>query len=350
MTSPPKEKAKDLGRSYGTVFSKVVHRVHRAVPQVMKEPAAGSAPSAGRSTDSHERAVRDGRRRRRRRHLSAYCYVVPAVILVVGMFWYSIIVTVEISFTNSNGLSSPKFVGFANYSAILHDSALSTNVANTLIWAVAMVLLPAGIGLVAAIMVHGKRGGDLFRSVFYVPYAIGFVTTGVIWSFLFGNNGLSELFGALGLHSLASVQWLNEVPLNTYSMIIASTWQTMGVDMLLFLVGLGTIDRAVIEAASLDGASGWRMFRHMTFPLLTPMTRVIVAISIVNALQAFNIIWVMTQGGPYGSSSTFAVWTYQESFELFKMGYGAAISVVLTLFVLIVSFGYLRRSLKEATA
>ena len=290
------------------------------------------------------------RRRRRRRHLSAYFYVVPAVVLVVGMFWYSIIVTVEISFTNSNGLSSPKFVGLSNYTAILHDSALSANVENTLIWAVAMVLLPAGIGLGAAIMVHGKRGGGLFRTLFYLPYAIGFVTTGVIWSFLFSTNGISELLGALDLHSLASVQWLNDVPLNTYSMIVASTWQVMGVDMLLFLVGLDTIDPALVEAASLDGAGGWRMFRHMTFPLLTPVTRVIIAISIVNALQAFNLIWVMTQGGPYGSSSTFALWTYQESFELFKMGYGAAIAVVLTLFVLIVSIGYLRRSLKEVTA
>lgn len=320
------------------MFTKLAHRVRQAIPKVANEQAAASA------------GVREGRRRRRRRHLSAYFYVVPAVILVVGMFWYSIIVTAEISLTNSNGLASAQFVGFSNYTAILHDGALSTNAENTLIWAVAMVLLPAGVGLIAAIMVHGKRGGGLFRTVFYLPYAIGFVTTGVIWSFLFGNNGLSGLFGALGLHSLASVQWLNQVPLNTYSMIVASTWQTMGVDMLLFLVGLGTIDQAVIEAASLDGASGWRMFRHMTFPLLTPMTRVIIAISIVNALQAFNIIWVMTQGGPYGSSSTFAVWTYQESFQLFKMGYGAAIAVVLTLFVLIVSFGYLRRSLKEVTA
>ena len=100
----------------------------------------------------------------------------------------------------------------------------------------------------------------------------------------------------------------------------------------------------------MDGASGWRMFRSMTLPLLTPMTRVIIAISIVNALQAFNLIWVMTQGGPYGSSSTFAVWMYTESFELFKMGYGAAIAAILTIFVLVVSVGYLRRSLREVTA
>jgi ABC-type sugar transport system permease subunit len=294
--------------------------------------------------------VREGARQKRRRKLSAYLYVLPALVLVVGMFWYSAVVTVQLSFTNSSGLGPAQYVGLSNYRAMLSDSQLSTNVYNTLIWAVAMVVLPVSIGLGAAIMVKSRRGGVLFQTVFYLPYAIGFVTTGVIWSFLFSTNGFSTLFQAMGLHSLASVQWLNDVPLNTYSMITASTWQTMGVDMLLFLVGLDTIDRSVVEAARIDGAAGWQMFRKMTFPLLTPMTRVIIAISIVNALQAFNLIWVMTEGGPYGSSSTFAVWMYTESFELLKMGDGAAIAAILTIFVFAVSIGYLRRSLREVTA
>lgn len=288
--------------------------------------------------------------RPRRPKASSYLFVVPALVLVVGMFWYSIVLTVWLSFTNSNGLTRPQFVGLANYRDLLQDSALSTNVYNTLIWAVAMIVLPVGLGLVAAVMLKQRRGRGVFQSVFYLPYAIGFVTAGVIWSFLFGTSGVSVLFGALGLHSLGNVQWLNDVPLNTYSMIIASTWQTVGVDMLLFFVGLDTIDPQVNEAAGLDGAVGWKLFRYITLPSLTPMTRVIVAISIVNALQAFNLIWVMTQGGPYGSSSTFAVWMYQQSFQYFKMGYGAAIAVVLTVFVLLASVGYLRRSLREVRA
>ncbi len=288
--------------------------------------------------------------RRRRRKLASYLFVLPALAMVVGMFWYSIVVTVWLSFTNSNGLSSAQYVGLANYRAIWHDPSLSTNVYNTVIWAGAMIVLPVGLGLTAAVMLKKRRGRTVFQTVFYLPYAIGFVTTGVIWSFLFGTSGFSVLFQGLGIHSLANVQWLNDVPLNTYSMIIASTWQVVGVDMLLFFVGLDTIDPQIIEAASLDGAAGWKLFRHITLPSLTPMTRVIVAMSIVNALQAFNLIWVMTQGGPYGSSSTFAVWTYQQSFQYFKMGYGAAIAVVLTIFVLLASIGYLRRSLREVRA
>ncbi len=309
-----------------------------SLPGVVK-PEASRQPLA--------REVRAGARRRRHRKASAYLFVLPALAIVVGMFGYSVVVTVLTSFTNSNGLTASQYVGFANYRAMLQDSALSTNVYNTLIWAVAMVVLPVGLGLVAALALRRRRAKGLFQSVFYLPYAIGFVTTGIIWSFLFGTSGINVLFQDLGLHWLAQRQWLNSVPLNTYSMIIASTWQIAGVDMLLFFVGLDTMDKEIVEAAGLDGAHGWSMFRHITMPSLTPMTRVIIAISIVNALQAFNLIWVMTQGGPYGSSSTFAVWTYQQSFQYFKQGYGAAIAVVLAIFVLLASLGYLRRSLRE---
>ncbi len=309
-----------------------------------------SVVSAEGYSDASSAGVRANRGRRRRRAAASYLFVVPALLLVVGMFWYSIGVTVWLSFTDSNGLSAPHFVGLANYTALFQDPQLSTNVYNTLIWTVAMIVLPVGLGLVAAVMLRHRRARSVFQTVFYLPYAIGFVTTGVIWSFLFGTSGFGVLFQALGFHSLANVQWLNDVPLNTYSMIVASTWQVVGVDMLLFLVGLDTIDPQIIEAAGLDGAAGWRLFRHITFPSLTPMTRVIIATSIVNALQAFNLIGVMTQGGPYNSSSTFAVWMYQQSFQFFKMGYGAAIAVVLTIFVLVASVGYLRRSLREVRA
>lgn len=304
-------------------------------------------PLRRRATASAGAYVARPRRRPTWQKPTSYLFVVPAVVLVVGMFWYSIGMTVWISLTNSNGITA-QFVGLSNYSAMVNDPALTTNVYNTLIWAVAAVILPVGLGLVAALALRNRRGRSIFQTVFYLPYAIGFVTTGLIWSFLLGTDGFSVLFNAMGLHYLANRQWLNEVPLNTYSMIVASTWQVAGVDMLLFFVGLGTIDRQVVEAATLDGAHGWKMFRHMTWPLLSAMTRVIVAISIVNALQAFNLIWVMTSGGPYGSSSTFAVWTYQQSFQYFKEGYGAAIAVVLTIFVLLASFSYLRRSLREA--
>jgi multiple sugar transport system permease protein len=279
-----------------------------------------------------------------RQRILPFVFVLPAVILVVGMFWYSVIFTVIMSFTNWGGLTEPQFVGLANYIHMTQDPAFKVSLLNTLIWVIGMVILPVGLALAAAILLQDLRGQIIFKNIFYLPYAVGLTSIGVMWTFLLSNNGFSALFAALGLNGLASIRWLTTPPLNTYAMIVAATWQGMGTNMLLFLVGLNGLDRSAIEAARLDGAGGFRLFRYITFPLLRPVTTVIIAMTLVNSLQAFNLIWVMTQGGPYGSSSTLAVWMYNQSFLLYRMGYGSAIAVVLTIIVLGASVFYLRQS------
>ncbi len=129
-------------------------------------------------------------------------------------------------------------------------------------------------------------------------------------------------------------------------MIVAATWQGVGVSVLLFLIGLQVIPRDPLEAARLDGAEGWRLFRDITLPLLRPMTIVVVGISLVNSLKTFDIIWVMTQGGPARTSETLAVTMYRETFLLFRHGYGSAIAVVLSAIVVGASWLYLSRTLR----
>jgi ABC-type sugar transport system permease subunit len=136
-------------------------------------------------------------------------------------------------------------------------------------------------------------------------------------------------------------------PWNTLTMILAHTWQATGVSVVLFLVGLQAIPRDPIEAARIDGATGWTLFRYITWPLLRPMTVVVIGISLVNSLKTFDVIWVMTQGGPYRSSETLAVTMYRETFLLFRYGYGAAIAVVLSIIVFSLSWLYLRRTLRS---
>lgn len=284
------------------------------------------------------------------RQLQAIMYVLPAAVLIVGLFVYSIVFTLGISFTQWNGLAPAKFAGVANYIRMFHDPQFSVSIANTFIWVIAMVILPVGLGLAAALLLENIRFKNVFKTVFYLPYAISLTTTGVIWSFLLSNEGLSNLFTAVGWKSLANVDWLNSTPLNTYAMIIASTWQIMGTNMLLYLVGLQNLDKSVVEAALLDGAYSLRMFWHITFPLLRPITTVVISISLVNGLQVFNIIWVMTQGGPYDSSQTLATWMYEQSFEYFRLGYGSAIAVLLTVLVFLLTGWYLRRSLQRSAA
>ncbi|HVU65604.1 MAG TPA: sugar ABC transporter permease, partial [Ktedonobacteraceae bacterium] len=231
-----------------------------------------------------------------------------------------------------------------NYVNLFHDPVFGTSLLNTFIWVIGMVLLPVGIGLGAAVLLQNLRGQTIFKNVFYLPYAIGLTSTGVIWSLLLSNGGLPTMLTALGLKQLAGYSFLNAVPMNTYAMIIVATWQGMGTNMLLFLVGLNGLDRSALESARLEGANGLKLFLYVTFPLLRPVTMIILSITLVNSLQTFNLIWVMTQGGPYDSSSTLATWMYKETFALFHVGYGSAIAVILMLIVLIASFFQLRKS------
>lgn len=279
-----------------------------------------------------------------RKRILPFVFVLPAVLLVVGMFWYSVIFTVVMSFTDWGGLTAPHFTGLANYITLTQDPAFKTSLLNTCIWVIGMLILPVGLALAAALLLQDLPGQIVFKNVFYLPYAVGLTSIGVMWTFLLSQNGFSALFAALGLTSLAQISWLTTPPLNTYAMIIAATWQGMGTNMLLFLVGLNNLDRSALEAAKLDGAGGFRLFRYITLPLLRPVTTVIIAMTLVNSLQAFNLIWVMTQGGPYGSSSTLAVWMYNQSFLLYRVGYGSAIAVMLTIIVLVASIFYLRQS------
>lgn len=283
-------------------------------------------------------------RRRWLRSLVSFAFLVPALVLVVGMFWYSIVMTVLTSLTDSKGLTTPHFIGLKNYVNLFHDPVFGTSLLNTFIWVIGMVLLPVGIGLGAAVLLQNLRGQTIFKNVFYLPYAIGLTSTGVIWSLLLSNGGLPTMLTALGLKQLAGYSFLNAVPMNTYAMIIVATWQGMGTNMLLFLVGLNGLDRSALESARLEGANGLKLFLYVTFPLLRPVTMIILSITLVNSLQTFNLIWVMTQGGPYDSSSTLATWMYKETFALFHVGYGSAIAVILMLIVLIASFFQLRKS------
>lgn len=254
--------------------------------------------------------------------------------------------TFTLSFTNADGLGQPEFIGTANYSRFFSDPVLASSFGNTLIWLGASLVLPVVIGFLVAWGTFQIAGGVLYRLPFILPYALSGTAVGVVWSFMLRSDGVTnELLTALGMEGLAQ-PWLLEPPLNTFGMIVASTWQVVGINVVLFLVGLQAMPREPIEAARLDGAHGWSMLRHIIIPLVRPMTIVVVGMTLVNSLKTFDIIWLMTQGGPYRSSETLAVTMFREAFLLFRHGYGAAIAVLLTVFVLLIASTYLRRQLR----
>ncbi len=281
------------------------------------------------------------------RRIAPFLFLLPAVVFVCVLLIWPFLRSSYLSFTNYKGLGSPQWIGLANYRQLLNDPILSQSMKNTLYWVIGTLALPVGIGLLIAVASYDLKGGAIYRLPFLMPYALSGTAIATVWQFMLLRDGaLNSVLNSIGLESLTR-SWLLRPPLNTYAMIVASTWQAVGVSVLLFLIGLQVIPKDPIEAARLDGAEGWRLFRDMTFPLLRPMTIVTVGISLVNSLKTFDIIWIMTQGGPYRSSETLAVTMYRQTFVLFEHGYGAAISVVLSVIVLVVSLLYLTRTLRS---
>jgi ABC-type sugar transport system permease subunit len=277
----------------------------------------------------------------------SYLFILPAFALVVVLLVIPMFQNVYYSFFNWNGLSTPLFIGLKNYVTMFTDRVIGGAMLNTILWVVFTLAFPALGGLLVAVFVTGVKGAGFFKSVFFVPLTISFVATGVIWAYMFSKElgVINGLFGIIGLPWKPS--WLTDVPLNSFSMIIAWTWQQLGANMVMFLMGLGTIPRDPIEACLLDGASAWQTFIHVKLPMLRPITTVVFTMAMVNSFKVFDIIWVMTRGGPYSSSETLAVSMFRETFTLFHMGYGAAISVILSLIVIVISAAYIRRMTKR---
>jgi multiple sugar transport system permease protein len=207
------------------------------------------------------------------------------------------------------------------------------------------VTIPVGLGLLIAMLTYGRRFGTLMRLPFLLPYAVSGVGVGVVWGFVLQSGGaLSQALDFLHLPG-GDTRWLLDAPTNTLVMIVAASWQAAGVNALLFVIGLQSIPREPIEAASLDGATGWRMFRHIIWPLLRPLTTVVVGLSLVASLKTFYIVWVMTQGGPGRTSETLALAMYKETFVLSDYGVGSALALLLSAVTFIASIAYLRRQL-----
>lgn len=271
----------------------------------------------------------------------------PAVLLVVGLLYAPFVWTAYLSFTSYDGLNPPQWTGLANYIGFFRDGILWVTVSNTLMWVAGTILLPVGLGLFVATVTYRSRWGTLLRLPFLIPYAVSGAGVAVVWGFVLQPHGaLNEVLAFLHLPG-GHASLLANRPVNTVVMIVASTWQQVGVNALLFLVGLQSIPEAPLEAARLDGADGWRLFRYITWPLLRPLTAVVVGLAIVASLKTFDVVWVLTQGGPGRSSETLAVTMYRDTFVANEYGTGSTVAVVLTVIAGIASVLYLRGQLSS---
>lgn len=275
---------------------------------------------------------------------SARGFIAPGVLLIAVLLYLPLLWTVFLSFTDYNGLGSPDWIGFDNYVEMFTDGDFVTSVLNTLLWVVGTLVIPVGIGLAVALLTWNLGGGLWLRLPFLIPYALSGIGVGVVWSFILSSGGaLDQALAMFGI--MDPPRWLLDAPLNTIVMIIAASWQGVGVNALLFTVGLQAIPKEPLEAARIDGANGIRLFTSMLWPMLRPLTAVVVGLSIVASLKTFDIVWGMTKGGPGTVSETLALTMYKETFVNSDYGLGSAIAVFLTVITLIASVTYLRQQL-----
>ncbi len=267
-------------------------------------------------------------------------YVAPAALLVAGLLYVPFIWTAYLSFTSYDGLAPPEWVGLRNFGKLLQDPALISSLGNTLLWVVGTMALPVGLGLLVAVLSYDIKGGVWYRVPFMLPYALSGAGLAMVWSPILSHDGIANLL--LGVDTA----FLQKAPHNTIAMLLVWTWQQLGVNTLLFVVGLQSIPKAPIEAARLDGASGWQLFRHVIWPLMAPLTAVVVGLALVASLKTFDIVWVLTQGGPGRNSETLAVTMYKDTFVASEYGYGASVAVVLTVVTGLASYLYLRRQVR----
>ena len=264
-------------------------------------------------------------------------FVAFVIAPLLTSFYYSV--------TNWNGYSSNyAFVGLANFARIGTDRLFMQAAVNTAIWIAAAIALPTTLGLALALLLDSKvAGARIFKSIFYLPICLSAVIVGQIWIWIYQpdwgllNAFLSHVFGRPFHYA-----WLAKPGSALWSVIVAWSWQQTGLSMVIYLAGLTSIPGDLLEVCEIEGASRWQRIRLVVLPLLTPATVVAVALSVINALKGFDILYIMTGGGPFNSSDTLAMHMYNESFKKYYMGYGSAISVVLFLIALSVIGLYFR--------
>ena len=275
-------------------------------------------------------------------------FLLPALLLYGVFVLYPIVQSMRYSMFDWNGLEPlDQFVGFDNFSRAFNDPAFRDAVRHnaTIIVLSLLLQIPCALGL--ALLLNARlRGRALLRTLFFAPYVLSEVVTGVVWRQILRPAGLlDKSLEAVGAGGLVH-EWLADPDIVLYSLFFVISWKYFGFHMILLLAGLQQIPKELGEAAAIDGASSWQRFRHVTLPLLGPTLRVSIFLSIIGALQLFDLVWVTTKGGPIGSSSTMATYLYDQ-FRKGLFGYASAVSIVIFALSLVVALMYQRFALRR---
>jgi ABC-type sugar transport system permease subunit len=285
----------------------------------------------GRGRAAGRRAAPSGRPRRTSWRLVAL-FVGPSLALYLAFMVIPLLGTVRLSLTSWDGFApDQEFVGLTNYARLLGDSRFLGALGHVLVWAVFGTLAPIAIALPLSIALwSGTRMRTVFRTIYFLPVVLPVVVIGITWSWIY-----HPLYGALntglegaGLGSLAR-GWLGDPDTALYAVIAAAVWATFGFVVMLLLAGLQGINMELVDAARVDGADAWQRARHVLIPGIAPVLTFVLVITLIGAFSVFDIVYVMTRGGPGTASDMLATYAYSEAFRHNDIGYGATISLVI---------------------
>jgi multiple sugar transport system permease protein len=270
-------------------------------------------------------------------HLAGWAFVAPAVILI-GLFGIAPIIWSGVISFQANDLTSPPHgVGFANYKALAKDPAFRTSIKHTVIYTALFVPISVAGAMAIAVALNRRiRGIRFYRLAVFIPVVTSTVATGIVFLWLLDPTfGLVNwILDGVGLPQQKFLQDPNQA---LYCIVAMTVWSWLGFDVIIYLAALQGIPRDLLEAAEIDGASKWSSFRTIVVPLLGPATLFLTVWSTINALQLFDEIYVTTRGGPLSSTTVIVYYLYQQAFQFFNGGYGAAIAYVLFIAILIVT-------------
>jgi raffinose/stachyose/melibiose transport system permease protein len=257
----------------------------------------------------------------------------PTLCIFAGLVAAPVVSVIVTSFTSWTGfdVAGIKWLGVANYAGLLGDQIFLKAFLHTLLFTVATTVLLNAVGLGLAMLVNTKAPGTAFlKAVLFLPVLLSPVIVGLMWSGLLRGvgGGLNQLLGFLGvIHQ--PVFWLGDGRFALAAIILATVWQFAGYDMILYFAGLQSVPDTLLEAAELDGARGWDKFVHVVLPALYHVMSVVVLLNVIGGLRIFDIVYVMTRGGPSRSTEVLATYMYEQGFQLNAMGVASAIAVVL---------------------
>ncbi len=267
--------------------------------------------------------------------LTGYAFLAPSFIILAVFTYFPVAYALGLSLFKWRIMrGEPAFNGLTNYELLLTSEDFWQAIGNTIYFAVGSIPTNMAIALGIAMLLNREiQGRAIYRTAYFLPTVTSMVAVSVVWMWIYHPDvGLMNYL--LNFFQIPAIRWLNDPRWAMPALILLGIWKGVGYNIIIYLAGLQNIPQHLYEAAQIDGANRWQVFRNVTWPLLTPTTFLILIMAVINSFQAFTEFHVMTQGGPLGSTTVIVYYLYQQAFQQFNMGYGSALAIVLFLIIL----------------